>query len=374
MNDRLGSASMTLPPLVVSGRLDRVRAGAEPDHILYITNPADVTWLSGFRGSNGQMLVGPDSAVLLTDSRYELQAAHQLEAAGADGIAVLALGPGEGPLAAIERIGRHPMAADANHLTVAGWRSLADDWPEPVVDLDANPVAVARRRKDQAELARLQLAAAIADEALKRTLPLLDQKVTEAVFAANFEFTVRLLGADGPAFDTIVASGPNSALPHATPTNRVIEPGELVVIDCGARLDGYGSDMTRTVVSGGHAAPWQAEQYAAVLAAQQAGVATVRAGVAGRRIDEVCRQVLAEEGFGGAYSHGTGHGIGLEIHEYPILSPRATDSLEADWVITVEPGAYVGGRGGVRVEDSCIVTADGAQTITQSPTGLEPWV
>ncbi len=362
----------TLEPLLVTGRLERIRELIEPG-VHYITKPANIRWLCGFEGSNGQLLLGADRAVLLTDSRYDIQAARQMEIAGAEGFTIKVLSGGEGPAVVADEFNDGPLWVEGDHLSVRAFRELSKAWPDEVHEVARDAVAEARQTKDAAELARMQLAAAVADEALTRTLPMLASGTTEAAFAAHFDYQVRLLGADGVAFDTIVASGPNSVLPHAKPGPRVIQPGDLVVIDCGARFDGYRSDMTRTVVAGGKPTLAQREQYDAVLAAQQAGVAAVRAGVDAARIDEVCRDVLADAGFADAYSHGTGHGIGLDIHEQPILSSRATATLGVSWVITVEPGAYLEGRGGIRVEDSVIVSADGAQPITASPFGLEPW-
>ncbi len=196
--------------------------------------------------------------------------------------------------------------------------------------------------------------------------------MSERHVALQLDTRMLELGADGISFDTIVAAGVNSSRPHHQPSGHVLTRGDLVVIDFGASIDGYGSDMTRTVVCGGRPTPEQDRIYHAVAASQAAGVAAVRDGVEQVAIDTACREVLDREGLGEAFVHGTGHGIGLEIHEQPILSRQSVGILRADLVVTVEPGAYLPGFGGVRVEDSVVVTSTGCVPITLCPKGLVP--
>jgi Xaa-Pro dipeptidase len=174
------------------------------------------------------------------------------------------------------------------------------------------------------------------------------------------------LGAEALAFDTIVAAGPNGSRPHHTPTDRPIATGELVTCDFGARVDGYHADMTRTFLIGGRAAAWQEDIYQVVRAAQRLGRQALRVGVDLRELDDAARAPIVAAGFGEAYPHGLGHGVGLEIHEAPLIGPSATGTLGEDSVVTVEPGVYLAGMGGVRIEDTLLVTSDGAELLTTS--------
>ena len=227
-----------------------------------------------------------------------------------------------------------------------------------------------RRVKDEGELARIEAACGIADAALASVLKTLLGLPTEREFGLELDFAMRRLGAADVSFETIVASGPNGAKPHARPSDRRIAAGELVVLDFGALVDGYHSDMTRTVCVGEPSTGRLSEIEAVVRGAQAAGVAAVRAGVGAREVDEVCRSFIADAGFGDRFIHGTGHGVGLDIHEFPLLAQTATASLEAGFVVTVEPGVYLPDEGGVRIEDSVVVTADGCRRLTNAPKDL----
>jgi Xaa-Pro aminopeptidase len=187
---------------------------------------------------------------------------------------------------------------------------------------------------------------------------------SESEVALALDVAMRRLGAEDRAFETIVASGPNSAKPHARPGNRMIVAGDSVVVDFGAMVDGYRSDMTRTFLAGDSPSEKIKEVYDAVLRAQRAGVMAVRAGIPAGDVDEACRKSLSDVGLGEAFEHGTGHGVGLDIHEAPSVGPGSTGILEAGAVVTVEPGAYLAGLGGVRIEDTVVVTADGCRTLT----------
>ncbi len=226
-------------------------------------------------------------------------------------------------------------------------------------------VEALRRVKGAGEVARIERAAAIADVALAQVKSRLLDGISENDFAAELDFEMRRRGAESVSFETIVASGPNGAKPHARPTERQIAPGELVVIDFGALYDGYHSDMTRTLCVGEPSAE-MADLVDAVLAAQRAGVRAVRPGARAEDVDTVCRQSLTDAGFGEAFLHGTGHGVGLEIHEAPSIGYGSADILEVGAVVTVEPGAYLPGVGGARIEDTLVVTDDGARPLTKS--------
>lgn len=362
-----------LPPMDVAGRRSRTLTamGEASVDSLFITKPVNVRWLTGFTGSNGSVLVKEQGLTLFTDGRYEEQASLEMSAAGvvAEIVITRTTEAEAGP-----RIGTAATGVESHHLTLDGFEALATAAPEAQFGNVGPLIDHLRRQKDPGELARLRRAAKIADDALaEHEDELLNGGVSEQALARSLEGAMYALGADGLSFETIVASGPNSSRPHARPSRRVIEPGDLVVVDFGAAIDGYGSDMTRTFVCGGQPTPDQEELYGAVASAQAAGVAAVRAGADQVSVDRACRSVLAANGLEEAFIHGTGHGIGLEIHEQPILSARSVGILAADLVVTVEPGAYVPGRGGVRVEDSVVVTADGCDPITHFPKGLVPW-
>ncbi len=212
-------------------------------------------------------------------------------------------------------------------------------------------------------------AAAVADGALAACRSMLAEGISESDFAVALDFEMRK-DSDGPSFETIVASGPNGAKPHHRPTDRRIEAGELVVVDFGAQVDGYCSDMTRTFCVGGPASPTARRMVEVVARSQQAGVAAVAGGVRAQVVDEACRSVIQEAGWADAFLHSTGHGVGLEIHEAPRVASTSTDTLEPGYVVTVEPGVYLPEHGGVRIEDTVVVTAEGCRTLTNAPKDL----
>ncbi len=363
---------MILPPLEVGPRAARVRDAARAAGVdaLLVTNLVNVRWLTGFTGSAGQLLVLPDRCVLITDGRYEEQAAAELSAAGAE--AELAVGRTQAAQVDLIRDavrGLARLGLEADHVSWGRQRQLSRDLDgaislEPTTDL----VLGLRRVKERAEVARIERAAAIASDALAEVAGLLDTGVTEAGFALELELAMRRRGAEGPSFPTIVGSGPNSARPHHRAGDRQVGEGDLVVVDFGARVDGYCSDMTRTFVVG-EPSPLQQELLDLVTAAQAAGVAAVRHGVSPSAVDAACRDLIEAAGHGEAFTHGTGHGLGLDIHEPPFLSRSVTDDAElvAGNVVTVEPGVYRAPLGGVRVEDAVLVTPEGCRTLTLFP-------
>ncbi len=344
---------------------------------LWIDHGPDVRWLTGFTGSNGQVLASTTGSWLFTDGRYAEQAADELSAVGAD-IEVVVTGPAERDdrLGAVLPPGE--VGFDPDRMTVADHRRL-----EPVVAAagaefiaEAGLVASLRRRKDLAEIERLARAAAITDAVLWPVLteltapPAPGGRPSEQGMARRLADAMADLGAEDVSFDLIVAGGPNGARPHARPGSRVVAEGDLVVFDVGAKVEGYGSDMTRTVAVGGSTGADETRWFDAVVEAQAAGVAAVGIEVDEIEIDRACRSVLERHGLVEHFTHGTGHGLGLEIHEAPILSPRSVGILSAGLVITVEPGVYLPGRGGVRIEDCVVVTEDGAIPLTATPKGL----
>ena len=249
-------------------------------------------------------------------------------------------------------------------MTWARQRALAEWFAATELVATDGVVEQLRRTKDDGEVARIAEAARVADEALASVRPLLDG-VSEADFALELDFSMRRLGADGVAFETIVAAGPNAAKPHHRPSTREMHAGEAVVVDFGALVDGYRSDMTRTL--GAAADAVLARAWAAVAEAQEAGVAAVAAGSLAADVDRACRETITHHGFGDAFVHPTGHGVGLDIHEAPAVSATSTDTLSTGHVLTVEPGVYLPDIGGVRIEDTVVVTEGGCLPLTHAP-------
>ncbi len=362
---------LLLDPMVVSPRMDRLRQLLGPDRALLVTSLTNIRYLTGFTGSAGMLFLLPTATVLMTDGRYESQAAEQLAASGAISVS-LSIAPTAGQRqSAGALLGEHgvgALALEAAHVTWARQRAFASEWfpgmeLEPTVGL----VEGLRAVKDEAETARLAEAARIADAALDAIRPRLAEGLTEAQFGRALDFEMRELGASGPSFETIVASGPNAAKPHHRPGDRPVGRDEAVVLDFGALVDGYCSDMTRTVWVDRISDPELRRAYDVVVAAQVAGVRAVRNGVTAADVDRACRRVIEEAGWADRFVHGTGHGVGLDIHEAPSVSPTSTDTLVTGHVVTVEPGVYLPGLGGVRIEDTVVVTDDGCRPLTGTP-------
>lgn len=359
-----------LDPVDTSGRLERLRRKLDGEGSLLVTSLTNIRYLTGFTGSAGMLFVLPEATVLLTDGRYESQAAEQLELSGAPVTVRVAAAAGQREVAAglVMEQGVRSLGLEAAHVTWARQRAFASEW-FPGVELEPTMglVEELRQIKDEGELARLAEAARIADEALASVRSRLAQGPTESEFGRVLDFAMQELGAAGPSFETIVAAGPNGAKPHHRPGGRLIGPGEPVVLDFGALVDGYCSDMTRTVWVGRLEHPELRRAYEVVLEAQAAGVASVRAGAACVEVDAACREVIAEAGWADRFVHGTGHGVGLDIHEAPSVSAASTDTLVTGHVVTVEPGVYLPGLGGVRIEDTVVVTDDGCRPLTSTP-------
>jgi len=364
-----------LPSPEVARRVDRLRAQFDGAGIsaLLVTRLVNIRYLTGFTGSAGMLLVTPDRLVLSTDGRYRDQSAEQLRAAEVE--ASFAIGTVDDQRAALADAGRGcaTIGLEAHGVTWAQQRAMDADWyPDADVVPTEMLVEGLRRVKDAGEQARIAAACAIGDAALAAVRPLLADEPEERELALALENEMRRLGASGTSFETIVASGPNGAKPHARPSARRLATGELVVLDFGCVVDGYCSDMTRTVAVGDPAAVSAELQrvHEVVLASHEAGKAAVRAGVTAGDVDRACRAVIEDAGWGDAFVHSTGHGVGLEIHEAPWVRSASGDTLAVGHVVTVEPGVYLTGVGGVRIEDTVIVTDEGYRTLTESPREL----
>jgi Xaa-Pro aminopeptidase len=371
-----------LEPLEVAGRLDRLRSllvDAGPDgrpvEGLLVTTPANIRWLTGFSGSAGLLLVTAGRAVLTTDGRYRTQSAEQLAEAGVASDVDVEIGGVQAQREALRSgaAGLSEVGLEAEHVTWSSQRS----WAELLAPVSLVPtrglVEQLRVVKDPGEVARMARAASIADEALAAVLPLLAGagtaagELTEARFAAALDHAMRERGAEDRAFETIVASGENSAKPHARPGRRLIRPGDPVVVDFGAVFEGYRSDMTRTFCVGGPPTGELATVFQVVAESQRVGVARVEPGVTAGAVDQACREAIAASGWAERFEHGTGHGVGLDIHEGPSVGPGSTAILEPGTVVTVEPGVYLPGTGGVRIEDTLVVTEHGSRPLTRFP-------
>jgi Xaa-Pro aminopeptidase len=338
---------------------------------MLVTHLPDVRYLSGFTGSNAALVLAGGRAVLFTDGRYTGQA--KTEAVGTK--VVIAAKPAVAAAcewmeaAKVRRCG-----FDAAHTTVAGLESMRKAVAGKVrrgMFVAVGPlVARMREVKDAGEIAKLRSAARVGCELFDGMLSYLEPGLTEVEVAATLEYAARLAGAEGMSFETIVASGKRSALPHGRATAAKLPKRGFVTLDFGVILDGYSSDMTRTVHMG-KAMPGERDVYDSVLEAQEAAVAAVAPGVTAGEVDEAARSVLRRVRLDKYFSHSTGHGVGLEIHEGPRLAAKQKQVLEQGMVITIEPGVYMPGRFGLRIEDMVLVTAKGGEVMTPS---VKAWI
>lgn len=343
---------------------------------MLVTDLVNVRYLSGFTGSNGALLVFADErgAVLATDGRYRTQAAEQapeLEVA-----IERAVGRHLAGRAVDEGVGK--LGFESNVVTVDGFDVLTAELEERGGEAElvraAGTVEALREIKDDGEVALLRLACEAADAALTDLVARdgLRPGRTEREVARELESLMLDHGADAISFETIVAAGPNSAIPHHRPTNAVLADGDFVKIDFGALVAGYHSDMTRTFVLGkaGKAAAWQLEIYQLVADAQRAGREALSPGANLRDVDGAARRIIADAGYGEQFGHGLGHGVGLQIHEAPGIGATSAGTLLAGSVVTVEPGVYLPGRGGVRIEDTLVVADGTPELLTRFPKEL----
>lgn len=340
---------------------------AEGLDALLVSHLPNIRWLTGFTGSAAQLLLTGEHALLLTDFRYATQAPQ--EAGSAADVVIERASVWERVRREIERRGLEAIGFESNVLTVQGAERLegaARGRFRPVSEL----VEGQRLVKDEDELAAIRAAAALAHEALDAVLPTIQVGERELDVASRLEAALRVRGSEWHPFQTIVASGPRSALPHAGTSERVIGRGEFLLIDYGAIVDGYCSDITRTVVVGAPADERQQRIYGLVQDAQRVAREAVRAGMTGREADALARTPLAEAGYGEAFGHSLGHGIGLEVHESPRLAATSEGILPVGAVVTIEPGIYLPGWGGVRLEDDVWLAADGPVLLSNGRTDL----
>lgn len=343
-------------------RLEALLAERELDRML-VTDLTNVRYLTGFTGTNGACICGPGVRLFLTDFRYTERAAAEVEGWEPETI--------EGDwLAAIAARLEGRFGFEDDHMAVRTLAKLKEKLAEGVEPVAAGgAVEGLRRVKDEGELKAIEEASKIADEVWVWSVERGFAGRSERDVARAAEARIRELGGD-PSFPAIVAAGPNGALPHAEPGERLIGKGELVVFDMGAQLDGYCSDGTRTYATG---EPGEAARavYETVLAAQLAALDAIRAGVTGEEVDAVARKIIDEAGHAKHFGHGLGHGVGLEVHEGPRLSPKSDDVLAPGEVVTVEPGIYLPGELGVRIEDFVVVGEGGYRNLSTVPKELQ---
>jgi Xaa-Pro aminopeptidase len=356
-----------LPPIGYSTRPATIRERVVERGLgaLVVSDMTNLRWLTGFTGSSAVAVLLPDRLVLVTDGRYADRARAELDAAGVEGELRIGFTQAQQHEMLVDACsGIDAVGADAAKLSHQRWEAWSKEIPIAPAD---GIVEEARRVKDRGELERIAAACHCADLALTEVAPLLAERPTEADVRTELEYRMRRHGADGPSYDTIVAAGPHhAARPHHQVGERVIEAGDTVVIDVGALVDGYHSDMTRSFVVG-EPTPEQQRIYDLLLGVQLAGLAAVRAGRPARDVDAACRDLVAEAGYGEWYLHSTGHGVGLLIHEDPFEAPTSTAELRAGDVVTVEPGLYRVGFGGFRIEDLVEVTESGCRILTEFP-------
>lgn len=329
---------------------------------ILFTDLNNIRYLCGFSGSEGALLVSRDHAWFLCDSRYTAQAGEEVSGAEVRECAPIRL---DTVAALVHEFGLNRVGFEAAHTTVSAFRKMSEKLPDvELVELGSKLDEI-RVCKDGAEIEQLANVATLASQALASVLADIRPGVRESDVAVALEFEMRRRGADGRAFDFIVASGVRGAMPHGRASDKIIQSGELVTIDFGAVKDGYNSDETVTIACGEPEIRAK-EIHAVVRTAHDLAIEAVRPGIACKDLDEVARSYIRMQGYGDYFGHGLGHGVGLEIHEMPTLSPRSTAELAEGMVVTIEPGIYIPGFGGVRIEDTVVVTGDGCRVLTSA--------
>jgi len=346
-------------------RIDAIRKQLQTENLdgLVVTHLDHIRYLTGFTGSAALLIITPKSAEFITDFRYKDQSVKQVKGANKH-IITTELSASIKDLKKVN-VKNGVFGYSSEYLTIAKLKQFRDAMPN-VHLIETNEVFTELGWvKETEEIDNITKACAIGDVAFERVLNIVKPGIREREIAAELEFQMAMLGSEKPAFETIIASGYRSALPHGIASNKKVQKGDFVTFDFGATVNGYVSDMTRTIVVGSATAK-QKKIYNIVLKAQKASITKIKAGVNGRLVDAAGRNIITKAGYGKNFGHGTGHGIGYFVHVGPNLSPRIDVKLKVNNVVTVEPGIYISGWGGVRIEDDVVVTKTGCQILNKA--------
>ena len=337
---------------------------SEVDGIL-ITSPYNMRYLSGFSGGEGAVWISKEKKLLLTDSRYIESAQNEAKdfTVKEAGNAILKI------CEEIKTEGCKTVLVEDKYLTASLYLKLTDELKDITIIPGSDKLDILRSVKTEEELKIIEEAETICCRSFEKILDFIKPGISEKNIAAELEYYMRKMGGEKTAFDTIAISGAHTSLPHGTPTDKKIEKGDFITLDFGCIKNGYCSDMTRTVVVG-KASDEQKKIYNTVLEAQKVGLDAIRAGVFAKDADYKAREVIENEGYGKFFRHSLGHGVGLLVHEYPNLSPKSEVKLEENMVVSCEPGIYIPGFGGVRIEDLVAVRKNGVKNFTSSPKNL----
>lgn len=363
-------STQNLKPMDFPLRAKRLLEVLEAENLdaLLVTDLENIRWLTGFSGSAALLIFSQSQTVLVTDGRYDGQAQQEIQASGAKvEVKIENAKQKEVILSGLKKSKR--IGLEADDISWEKFRTFESEWFDANIELvpTTELITTLRRQKDEGEVDRIRMAAHIADQALEKVKVLFAEQPSEKQIARELESAMLDFGAEGISFETIVAAGKHSAWAHARPgNNNHIQNNQLLLIDMGALVDGYHSDMSRTFAIGDPGGE-QAEMYEVVEKAQAAGVEHLKAGVGCAEVDKVCRDMIAEAGYGDSFTHSTGHGVGLNIHELPRVTAKSTETLAVGDIVTVEPGIYLESYGGVRIEDICLITDDGCEVLSQTP-------
>jgi Xaa-Pro aminopeptidase len=353
----------------MKNRIKRIVSLLEKENLdaLLVSFRPNVRYLSGYDGTNGLVLITSNERFFLTDFRYQKQAKKEvggLKLHFAQRELIYDL-----PKFKFLQKRNYRLGFEANHTSYNTVQKLKGILPNALLVPAEDLVESLSIIKDKSEIAKIEKAVQITDDAFSYILSLVKPGIKERDLAAEVEYSFKKMGGDGPAFETIVASGYRSAMPHGRASNKKIKVGELVTFDMGAAYQGYASDMTRTLVLG-KATPKQKKIYNLVLKAQTKAISKAKAGMSGMELDKVARDVITKAGYGKYFGHGLGHGLGLEVHSGPVVNARSKTILKPGMVITIEPGIYLPEWGGVRIEDDVVVTQRGCEILNKSPKSL----
>ncbi len=343
-------------------RIEKLLSSVANGEAVFISSYPNIFYYSGFKSEDGYLIISKDKRLLITDSRYTVQAKEQ-----APDFEMVDISQGFKNI--FEKISENRIGFEEHHLTVSQYEKFTQAASGKELFDFQEKINTPRRNKDAEEIKKITEAEQLGDEAFEYVLSKIKAGVTEKEIAFELEFFMRKHGASGLSFETISASGKRGAMPHGVASDKIIENGDLLTLDFGCVLDGYCSDMTRTVAVG-RVSDWQKEIYDVVLTAQKAALSELEAGSKCAEIDAVAREIIKSAGYGEKFGHSLGHSVGIEIHESPNLSPKSTDTVENGNVLTVEPGIYIDGMGGVRIEDVAAIIDGKAVNITHSPKEL----